>query len=91
MKNEFKKILILRFYTNFDSAEIESINIEVGLVLPYAAELADGKNIKLISVRPVFSLSQYKDGAIEKIFDFEKRLFFYKTPDNKWISDDVNP
>ncbi len=91
LKDGFKKILIFCFYTNLDSTEIDNINIEVDSVLPYVAGLADDKNIKLISVRPVFPISEYKDGVVEKISDFEKRLFFYKTSDNKWVPDDVNP
>ncbi|QEQ96610.1 hypothetical protein [Neptunomonas concharum] len=86
----FDKILILSFYTNQHPSEKSRIDNEVNLVLPHAVDLADGKQIKLISVRPVIRSIQYIEGADENTLDMEKRLFFYKASDGSWLPDDVN-
>jgi hypothetical protein len=87
----FKEILILSFYYNDNYYEKKRLIDEANLILPYVEKLADNENIRLISVRPTIPVSQYVEEFGERIFYVEARLFFYKTADDRWVPDDVNP
>jgi hypothetical protein len=98
----FKKVLVLSFYSsqtrlpeNFSSnkADYENWNYmkETNFLLPYIKRLADDLKIKLINVQPTTPISQNIEGLGTKIWPLNFRLFYYKTVDNTWIADKVNP